>query len=330
MFTIDSLNYSKFNRDYLYELKKGEVTVVHASVLDLWGSTKDTFNNIAEWYRFLRENNDLCTLVKTGEDFKRAEKEGKIGIILGIQNTSPLEDNLSLVEAFNNLGLKIMQLTYNNQNLIGSGCYEEIDNGISRFGKNVIKEMNRVGMVIDLSHCGPRTTIDAIKTSTRPVAVTHANPEWIFPSVRNKNKEELGTLRDHNGMLGLVLFPNMMRGTNTTLEEFADLAAETADFMGPEKLGIGSDLINNLKDLNWVRMGRWTHEIDYGSGKKDDPAKPEFPSWFQSPADFPVLAEALTKRGFSEKEVKGIMGENWLNFFEKAFKSEETEKFSPA
>ncbi len=323
MITIDALNASKFDRNYLYELQKGGATAVHVSI-DMWANARDTLSNISQWYVFINENKDFLTLIRTGEDIERAKEEGKIGIIIGIQNTSLIEDELALVETFNNLGLKIMQLTYNNQNLIGSGCYEENDNGISRFGKNVIKEMNRVGIIIDLSHCGVKTTIDAIEISSRPVAITHANPHWIYPKKRNKSKEVLKKLKENNGMLGLTLFPTMMGGSDTKIEEFADLVTETMDFLGEDKVGFGSDLIGNRDDafMHWVRMGRWTHEMDYGSGTKDSPTRPDWPTWFQGPADYQNLADGLAKRGMSEKAIRGFMGENWLNFFKDGFQAD--------
>lgn len=320
MTVIDACYPSKFDRNLVYELKKGGVTAVTVS-LDMWAQARETMGNIAQWYKFINENSDILYLVQTGADITTAEAEGKVGIILGIQNTSPLEDDLSLVEAFNRLGLKVMLLTYNNQNLVGSGCYEATDNGLSRFGRNVVKEMNRVGMVIDLAHCGKRTTIDAIHTSDRPVAITHANPDWIYPTKRSKSKEELGALRDNQGMLGLTLFPTMIGGADTTMEEFAELVAKTADFMGVDNIGLGSDLVTNRDDafMHWVRMGRWTHEIDYGTGTKDTPTRAPWPKWFQGAADFPNISEALTNKGFSETEVQGIMGENWKRFFESGF-----------
>lgn len=327
MIVVDGLQVSKWDRDYIEELKKGGVTAVNVSRV-VWENARETLSYIGNWYAFIREHRDDLFLVRKGEDILYAKDNGKIGVILGAQNASPLEDELGLVEIFNNLGLKIMQLTYNNQNLIGSSCYEEHDNGLSRYGELVIKEMNRVGMVIDLSHVGERTSLDAIAVSSRPVAITHANPRWLFPlKKRNKSKEVLRKLRDSRGMLGLTLFPRLMNGTNTTIEEFCNLVTETVDFMGVEHVGIGTDLTLNLTDDDnkWVRMGRWTHDVKYsfGATTTDNMSFPSWPSWFQSPADFPNLAEAMLKKGFSEKDVRAIMGENWLNFFINGFKREE-------
>src|SRR5690625_5137243 len=153
--------------------------------------------------------------------------------------------------------------------------------------------MNRVGIVIDLSHVGEKTSLDAIKHSTRPVAITHANPNWIYPSPRNKSRELLKALRDHDGILGICAYPHLIDGQETTLEEFCELINKTVDFMGIDRVGIGTDLTLNMSDefLHWMRMGRWTHEIDYGAGSKSNPSWPEWPEWFKTPADFPNIVE---------------------------------------
>lgn len=323
MIVIDALELSKWDRDFVIMLQKGGVTAVHACV-GLWENARETLTKVAEWHRFFKENDDLIIPVKTGADIEEAKRSGKLGIMLGAQNTSALEDELGLVSVFNEMGVKIMQLTYNNQNLIGSSCYEETDPGLSRFGKNVIKEMNRVGMIIDLSHVGTKTSLDTLALSCRPVAITHANPDWIYPSKRNKSEEILSALRDNKGVLGVCAYPHLINGAETKLEEFCDMIARTADFMGIDHVGIGTDLTHNMSTdfLAWMRMGRWTHEIDYGAGSKASPGWPDWPEWFQTPDDFPNIANGLEARGMTYEEISKIMGGNWHRFFTEGFKSE--------
>ncbi|MFD1780680.1 membrane dipeptidase [Fredinandcohnia salidurans] len=323
MIVIDALELSNWDRNFLYLLQKGGVTCVHACC-GLWENARETLSKVGEWHRFFRENDDLVMQVFQGEDILKAKKEGKIGVILGAQNTSALEDELSLVSVFSQLGVKVMQLTYNNQNLVGSSCYEERDSGLSRYGKLVIQEMNRVGMVVDLSHVGTQTSLDAIATSTRPVAITHANPDWIYPTKRNKSEEVLRALRDSGGVLGVCAYPHLINGKGTTLEEFCDMIVRTVDFMGINQVGLGTDLTFNMSVdfLHWMRNGRWTHEMDYGAGSKENPSWPEWPVWFKTPADFPNIASGLTKKGMTDEEVAKVMGGNWLRFFTDSFKSE--------
>lgn len=323
MIVIDALELSKWDRDFVLMLQNGGVTCVHACC-GLWENARETLSQVAGWHRFFEEHHDLVMPVKKGEDIGEAKRTGKLGIILGTQNTSALEDELGLVSVFNELGVKIMQLTYNNQNLIGSSCYEEADPGLSRFGKNVIREMNRVGMVIDLSHVGTKTSLDTLALSERPVAITHANPNWVFPSKRNKSKEVLSELRRNGGVIGVCAYPHLIGGADTTIGEFCDMIAQTAEFMGIDHVGIGTDLTYNMSQefLAWMRMGRWTHEVDYGAGSKSDPGWPEWPSWFQTPDDFPNIAEELATRGMTNEEISKIMGGNWHRFFTEGFKAE--------
>lgn len=323
MVIIDGLTLSNWNRELLLELHKGQVTCVHVCVA-LWETARETLSKIGQWYRFIEENSDLVMLVRKGEDIRTAQSLGKVGLVFGTQNTSPLEDDLSLVEVFSELGVKIMQLTYNNQNMIGSSCYENNDTGLSRFGRLVIEEMNRVGMIIDLSHVGDRTTLDTIAHSSRPVSITHANPDWIYPSKRNKSREVLTALRDQGGVLGLCLYPYLMNGAQTTLDEFCDMVAKTVEFMGVEQVALGTDLTLNWDEefLKWMRMGRWTHKVDYGAGSAASPSWPKWPSWFQGPSDFPGIAEALLTKGFAKTEVEAVMGGNWQRFYTEGFKAE--------
>ncbi len=323
MIVIDALELSNWDRDFLHLLQEGGVTCVHACC-GLWENARETLSKVGGWHRFFKENDDLVMQVFEGEDILKAKEAGKIGVILGAQNTSALEDELSLVSVFNQLGVKVMQLTYNNQNLVGSSCYEDTDTGLSRYGRNVVKEMNRVGMVIDLSHVGDQTTLDAIELSTRPVAITHANPDWIYPTKRNKSEAVLRALKENGGMLGVCAYPHLLNGKETTLEEFCDMIVQTVEFMGIDHVGLGTDLTLNMsvEFLHWMRMGRWTHEMDYGAGSKANPSWPEWPEWFQTPADFPNIIYGLRQKGMTDEEVAKVMGGNWLRFFTDGFKTE--------
>jgi membrane dipeptidase len=320
IYVIDALQLCKWDRDYLLELQKGNVKVVHACC-SLWENARETLTKLNEWYRFIQDNSDLVYQIQTSEDLENIHHTSKVGIILGAQNSSMIESELGLVEVFNRLGLKVIQLTYNNQNFVGSSCYEETDIGISRFGKLVIEEMNKLGMVIDLSHCGEKTTLDAIKYSKRPVAITHANPDWIYYKERNKSRQVLEALRENGGVLGICAYPHLIGGSTTTLEEFCTLITRTVDFMGIEQVGLGTDLTINMPEsfISWMRMGRWTHQVDYGAGSKSNPNWPDWPEWFKGPLDFQNIAEGLIKTGFHENEVRKIMGENWYRFFKEGF-----------
>lgn len=317
---IDALNCSHWDRELFEELRAGGVTCINITCA-VWETARETLNHLTKWYGFFREHSDLIMHVQSGTDIEQAHAVGKTGIVLGFQNASPIENDISFVELFHRLGVRVMQITYNNQNHIGSSCYETNDAGLSRFGREVVREMNQLGMVIDLSHVGERTSLDAITHSKRPVAITHANPYAIHPSKRNKSDHLLKVLAEHNGMLGCSLYPHFIGGNQTTLAQFCDLMGYAVELMGIDRVGIGSDLVRKQDQtyLNWLRMGRWTRTVDYGPGNSSNPGWPEWQKWFQSSLDFSNLAEGLRKTGFSEEETNKLMGENWQRFFSEAF-----------
>ncbi len=318
--TIDALQCSNWNRELFEELRAGDVTCVHVTCA-VWENARATLDNLSQWYRWLQQNSDILQPVYQGSDIEQAQAEQKTGVILGFQNASPLENDLGLVEVFHRLGVRVIQLTYNNQNPLGSSCYEANDSGLARFGREVIREMNRLGMIIDLSHVGEKTSLGAIEASERPVAITHANPNAIFASKRNKSDTLLKALTERGGLLGCSLYPHFIGGNDTSLRSFCEMIAYAVELMGIDQVGFGSDSVRKCTpaDLNWLRMGRWTHAVDYGPSATGITDWPEWQSWFQSPADFPNIAQGLREIGFSDEEVGKLMGGNWYRFFNEGF-----------
>jgi membrane dipeptidase len=315
---VDALQFCRWSREIFSQMRAGGLTAVHATVAYHEGF-RETARLLADWNARFREHADLIMKGKSGEDIGRAQATGRTAIFLGLQNPMPIEDDLGLVEILHELGIRFMQLTYNNQSLLGSGWQEPRDDGISRMGREVILEMNRLGMVIDMSHAGERTTREAIELSGRPIAVTHANPRWLRETGRNLSQETMKALGESGGMLGLSLYPHHLpRGSDTTLREFADMAAAAAEAVGVERLGIGSDLCQDQPDsvVRWMREGRWM---------RPDPAPNAFPAqpgFFRDNRDFPGLAEGLREAGFSAAEVAGVMGGNWRAFLGRALAGE--------
>ncbi|MEM9756782.1 MAG: membrane dipeptidase, partial [Pseudomonadota bacterium] len=196
------------------------------------------------------------------------------------------------------------------------------DPGLTRMGREVVREMNRVGIVIDMSHSAERSTLEAIETSSRPIAITHANPARWHPARRNKSDTVLRALAASRSMLGFSLYPHHLRGgSDCGLAEFCAMVADTADLMGPDLIGIGSDLCQDQPDsvVEWMRVGRWTKRVDYGEGSAAAPGFPPQPAFFRDNRDFPLLADGLRDIGFSKEDVAGILGENWLRFFDQSF-----------
>ena len=321
MLTIDGLQYCKWDREVFEQLQAGGVTAVHVTIA-YWENARETLSNIGHWNHLFEQHGDLIMPVRVAADVLEAQQQGKTGIVFGFQNCSPIEDDISLVEVFHQLGVRIMQLTYNNQSLLGAGCYEEHDAGITRFGRVVISEMNRVGMVVDMSHSAERSTLEAIELSSRPITISHANPDFFHPAKRNKSDAVLKALAASGGMLGLSLYPfHLNNGPDCSLQEFCVMVAKTVEMLGVQTVGIGSDLCLNqdLGVLEWMRNGRWTKEKDYGEGSSADADWPAPLTWFGNSADFHNISRGLADVGFQQREIHQIMGENWLRFFQESF-----------
>ena len=322
MLIIDALQYVNWTRSLFEEAIAGRVHAIHVTI-SYWENTEATLANIGDWRRRFREHSDLILHVRNGSDILTAQETGRVGIILGFQNCSPIEDDLRKVEMLHEQGARIMQLTYNNQSLLATGCYEEGDSGVTRFGREVIKEMNRVGMIIDMSHSSEQSTLQTIELSERPIAITHANPSRWHEALRNKSDDVLKALSNSGGMLGFSMYPfHLNNGPDCTLDDFCGMIIDTAEMMGIDHIGIGSDLCQNwgYETLEWMRSGTWTFKPDYGEGSAANADWPKQPDWFSSSLDFGNIVEGLKAKGMTDSDVKKVMGKNWLRFFEDGFK----------
>ncbi|KIC47978.1 membrane dipeptidase [Tateyamaria sp. ANG-S1] len=318
---IDNLQYCNWSEKIFRQMREGRVDAVHVTIA-YHENFRETVLNFEAWNRWFEQYPDLITKGLWASDIDRAKGKGKTAIFFGFQNPSPIEDDIGLVENVHALGARFMQLTYNNQSLLATGCYEDNDTGITRMGRQVIKEMNRVGLVVDMSHSADRSTIEAADISERPIAMTHANPHDWHPALRNKRDDVIRAVTSNGGMLGFSLYPHHLKdGSNCTLQSFCDAVARTAEKYGTDRIGIGSDLCQDQPDsvVEWMRIGRWSKEIDYGEGSAANPGFPPQPVWFRDNRYFGNIETGLRATGMSEDEVAGIMGGNWYRFYAENF-----------
>ena len=316
---IDALQSSNWNREFFQSMVNAELDAVHVT-LAYWHDCAETLSVIGNWNHWFQENDDLILLVRSIADIDEACNSGRTGIILGFQNSTSIEDDLALVEMFHSLGVRIMQLTYNNQSLLGTGYSEKRDSGLTIFGRNVVREMNRLGMIIDVSHTSELTCLEAIEYSERPIAVTHANPRTFRDDPRNKSENLLIQLAESGGMLGFSLYPlHLDGGTDCTLESFCAMVAKTADLIGVENLGLGTDLCLGWASdqLEYMRSGTWS--FPHERARSATPQWPDYPQWFRRNEDIQNIADGLARIGFGEDEVGMIMGGNWYRFFQDGF-----------
>ena len=320
---IDCLQYCNWSEKIFKQWRASNLDAVHVTI-SYHEQFRDTVSNFEQWNNWFEKYPSLIMPAFYAEDVEIAKKQRKTAVIFGFQNPSPIEDDIGLVEILHRLGGRFMQLSYNNQSLLATGCYEENDPGITRMGKEVIKEMNRVGMVVDMSHSSERSTFEAIELSSRPIVISHANPSFWHPAKRNKSDQILRKLSENKGMLGFSLYPHHLNNSSQcSLEDFCLMIARTADLIGIDHIGFGSDLCQDQPDsiVEWMRVGKWTKEIDYGEGSASNPGFPDMPKWFRDNRDWNNIIEGLKKHGFSNDEINKIKGENWLSFFRKSFTS---------
>jgi len=305
---IDGLNISKFERSVFEDMRKGGVTAVNCTV-SVWESFQKTVDNIAEMKQQIREYGEILTLVRTTDDIFRAKKENKTGIIFGFQNAHAFEDNLGYIEAFKDLGVNVVQLCYNTQNLVGTGCYEKHDGGLSEFGHEVVAEMNRVGILCDLSHVGAKTSEDVIRASKKPVAYTHCLPAGLKQHPRNKSDEQLRFIAERGGFVGVTMFPPFLkRGPQSTIDDYVEAIEYCLDIAGEDQVGIGTDFTQGYgrEFFDWI-----THDKGYARKLTDfgDVINPE---GIRTIGEMPNLTAAMQKRGWKDARIRKVMGENWV------------------
>jgi membrane dipeptidase len=323
--TVDALSIPVPEARWVREWREVGLDCVHVTVA-IWEDARETLDTIARWDRVLDANRDLAAHATSLAEIRQIADSGRTAVLYGFQNTAPIEHDIELIGMFKRAGVSIMQLTYNLQNYIGCGYWEENDSGLSsRFGRLAVAEMNRVGVLIDLTHCGDRTTLDAIEASECPVAITHSNPrEFVsdppFSPGRLSTLEAMQACVARGGVVGLSPLDSISTpGANETVTQFAEMIARTAEKIGVESIGLGSDFCpGHPADIpTWWRYGRWSREraTPYPSSDEYD----AFPDWFRPPDRLTTLRAALLAKGFDEREADGILGENWARLFETAF-----------
>ena len=307
-FVIDGLNISRFDRAVFEDMRRGGITAANCTC-SIWENFRDSMDQIVHWQRHFRDHADLITQVFTTADIHRAKVQGRTGIILGWQNLSGIEDRLEYLGLFKALGVGVMQMAYNTQNWVGSGCYEKHDGGLSEFGHEVVAEMNRLGILCDLSHVGAKTSEDVIRASDKPVAYTHCLPAGLKAHARNKSDAQLRFIAERGGFVGVTMFtPFLPQGAKAVVDDYVAAIEYVIDLVGEEQVGIGTDFTQGWgpEFFDWITRdkGRTRKLTEFGEILN--------PEGFRAIGDFPNLTAAMERRGWSETRTRRVMGENWL------------------
>jgi membrane dipeptidase len=264
----------------------------------------------ALWNSFIAGSTQYFDRIDSAADFKRIKGSGKVGVLLGLQNSEHFR-RPNDVDAFYALGQRVSQLTYNSRNLIGNGSTERRDEGISDFGVSIIERMNKVGMAVDVSHCGDRTTLDAFEVSKRPVLITHSNARALAPGhPRCKSDEAIRAVGKAGSVMGITGVRMFVKNDEpTTVENVLDHYDHVRKLIGPEHLGVGSDIsLEGYDDMppEMNKQLRASYKGSYGFREKIDV------EGLSHPKRMFDLTEGLIRRKYSDTEIEGILGGNFV------------------
>lgn len=321
---FDGLVLTAGDREQLEQMRDSGLTAANFTC-SVWDGFRPTMERIARWKQCFVRNADLCMQVRTAADIRRAKAEGKVGVVLGWQNTSAIEDQIPFIRLFHDLGVRIAQLTYNTQTLVGCGCYESRDSGLSDFGRQVIDELNAVRMLIDLSHVGPVTSAETVAYSKQPVCYTHVASRALKDHPRNKTDAQLRDIVDRGGFVGATFFTSFLRrGAEATIDDCVEVLQHMIDVAGEDNVGFGTDIrVNYLTwSVYWTQddsaMTYWQNDKGYAR-ELTAFHKVRYPGGLVDYSGYPRFTEAMARHGWPERRIRNVMGENWVRFLERVW-----------
>jgi membrane dipeptidase len=282
----------------------------------------DALVQMAAGLQFI-DSQDRVRLVRTVSDIEACKRDGRVGLIFGPQSPRPVEYDLGLCRILKEVGVRVLQLTYNERNLFGDGCTEPANGGLSNLGRQLIAELNLQGIVVDLSHVGEQTILDAIAASEDPVIISHSNAKSVHDSQRNVSDEVLTKLAAAGGVIGLTFWSPMVgsRDGQPTMKDFLKHVDHVASLIGPEHIALGSDHSENTPRAEWDRL--FSHDGEYSAVARALGPWYGYDTRFfkggSSCGDFPGVADGLASLGFNERELGGILGGNLMRVFGKVW-----------
>ncbi|MBV7482439.1 dipeptidase [Bordetella sp. BOR01] len=310
------------------DMLAGGVSAINLTVTDMRSDFEQALKDVMAWRQRALDPDSGWLLVERAEDIARAKRQGKLGLIMGWQNGRPLGEQPDRVALFHTLGMRVIQLTYNEANLLGDGCLERRNAGLSALGIEMVREMNRVGIAIDLSHCAPQTCLDAARHSARPVLLTHANANAVIARPRNKSDEVIKAVAATGGVVGCSIHAYLSwRGDPRQQPLLEDLVANVryiGELVGYEHVGIGTDFpaVDTYEAVRHVMVMSRTKYAASGGDFSDafgDVMEARYPKEAPTPAQFPQLTRALEQGGLSPTQIMGVLGGNFQRAFAQAW-----------
>jgi len=306
----------------LDHIRRSGITAVNLTVNARASEGGSAFENtqarIADWTSELRAQPAVLTAVRAIDDVRDAKATGRLGLILGFQDGVPVEDDLQRISEFYDLGIRIIQLTYNVENKIGTGCLASDDGGLSELGIEAVARMDRVGMLIDLSHCGPRTTNDGILFSDRPVSITHSGCKTVFDHPRSKDDTTLRLLADRGGVVGIYLMPFLNPNGAPSLADVLRHIEHALDVCGEDHVGIGSDQgivpldVSGDFPSRFEAVSRDRSAAGIAAPREDTiPYVPDL----NHPRRLDTIADRMAARGHASRVIEKVLGANFMRLF---------------
>lgn len=315
---IDAVSPLLMKPEYVDWYIEGGVTAV-APTVGGWTPSSYAVSSIASWLEIVRRKKNL-KVIKSAADIEQCKREGLLGLIFHFQGTDPLDDDLNLVSLFKELGVGVMQLTYNVKNRVGDGAQERTDAGLSHFGVEFIKRCNENRVIIDCSHTGHRTTMEAIELSQQPVIFSHANPKAVHESPRNITDEQIKAVAATGGVVGTCGFPGFVSDSSRpSLDEFINHIDHIVQLVGTDHAGLGIDyyLGQHLVADPDQAMAVYEKFVASGIWRQDayPPPPHRYPSGIETPKSLANLTDGLRSRGYGDLDVQKILGQNWLRVY---------------
>ncbi|WNK00933.1 dipeptidase [Thalassospiraceae bacterium LMO-JJ14] len=315
---IDAVCPLLMEKEYVDWYIEGGLTTI-APTVGGFDPTIQTLKTLGAWLEFIKNRDDLI-LVRKASDVVDAKKQGKLGIVLHFQGTEPIEDSVDLVNVYKTLGVGIIQLAYNVKNRIGDGAQERTDCGLSHFGVNFIKRCNEQRVIVDCSHTGYRTTMEAIELSEQPVVFSHANSKAVYASQRNIQDDQIKAVADTGGVVGIVGFPAFVSDSpRPTLDQFIAHIDHTAEVAGIDHVALGIDYYTGQDPVVDPVTAKAKYDKTIAAGRWRSDAYPPpphyYPEGIETPRTLSALTARLLERGYSETDVRKILGENWLRVY---------------
>jgi membrane dipeptidase len=312
---LDSSHEDKFTEEYFEALRTGGIDAVNVTVARVEDHFHDAIRSYSRWRRRLVGlGENRVTVVRRAGDIREAHRNNKVAVILGFQNAKPIEDDLGLIEVFQRLDIRIMQLTYQDRNLIGNGVGERTDDGLSRFGVAAVREMNRVGVIVDLSHVGERSALDAVEASHAPVIASHVVAKAVHNHFRGVSDSVLRAVAERQGCIGVAGLSLFLRSdgvqSGSSVVDYVNHMTHMVDVAGIEHVGIGFDIGFKRSDEDARRIG-----ARYPEFAVSPPLHLRYATEINRADKAENLTAELLRRGYNDDDIRRLLGLNWYRVF---------------